>query len=592
MKYDGYRCLAAIAGTRVRLYTRSGLDWTQRFGRLSEPLATVTAGSALLDGEVCAVDASGRTDFASLGQALANGGPLVYFAFDLLEENGVDLASRPLAARKERLEALFAAGGERESVKLAGHVEGSGEQVLDALCRAGHEGIIAKRIEAPYRGTRTQNWLKVKCIQRRDFVIVGWRASTRQRGFASLLLAERATGRLRYRGRVGTGFTFESAASMQRALDERATKTPPGIDDVPASVARGARWVTPDLVAEVAFTELTADGLLRHPSFKSLRPAPEQPPVTTDRFELALRGMLAAELLGVRLTSPDRVVFAEQGVSKADLAGYYDAVAERMLPHIARRPLSLLRCPQGRAKSCFFQKHDTGGFPAAMSTVRIAERDGDEQPYFIVQDVAGLIAGTQMNVLEWHAWGSPAASVERPDRLVFDLDPDEALPFSDVREAATTVRDLLRDVGLESVPLVSGGKGVHVIVPLRGDVEWPVAKQFAHAVAQQLEAREPSRFVSGMSKARRVGRIFVDYLRNERGATAIVPWSTRARAGAPVALPVSWKALADVPSASAFSIDAAIERAEAEEPWPDFFTQRQGLRAAIGAMSSRLEEGR
>lgn len=585
MKYDGYRCLAAIAGSRVRLYTRSGQDWTQRFSRLVEPLAALTAGSALLDGEVCALDAAGRTDFSSLGGALSDGGALVYFAFDLLEQDGVDVTALPLVERKARLSALLAAGGKHDAVQFAEHIDGRGTQVLDAICRAGHEGVIAKRGNASYRGVRSDNWLKVKCTRRGEFVIVGWRASARRRAFASLVLAERSDEGLRYRGRVGTGFSHESAAELQRALDARTTR-PFAVEGIPATVARGVHWVKPELVAEVAFTELTNDGVLRHPSFKSLRTEQKGTLVPVDRTELSIRGMLAAELLGVRLTHPERIVFTEQGVTKGDLAGYYDAVAERMLPHIVDRPLSLLRCPQGGASSCFFQKHDSGGFPEAMDSVRVAEKDGDEQPYFVVHDVAGVIAGTQMNVLEWHAWGAPIADVERPDRLVFDLDPDTGLAFGDVREAATEVRELLRELGLESVPMVSGGKGIHVIVPLAGDVEWPAAKDFAHRVALRLAERDPKRYVATMSKAARVGRIFVDYLRNERGATAIVPWSTRAREGAPVAVPVSWRALEDIRAANAFGIDGAIEQAAGKDPWPDFFTRRQRLRPAISQLGA------
>lgn len=585
MKYDGYRCLAAIAGSHVRLYTRSGQDWTQRFHRLVAPLSALTTGSALLDGEVCALDASGRTDFAALGGALSDGGALVYFAFDLLEQDGTDLTGLPLVERKARLAEFLAAGGKHQGVQFAEHIDGRGTQVLDAICRAGHEGVVAKRRDASYRGARSDNWLKVKCTRRGDFVIVGWRASARRRAFASLVLAERTGEGLRYRGRVGTGFTHESAAELQRALDSRAAGAF-AVDGIPPAIARGVHWVQPELVAEVAYTELTNDGVLRHPSFKSLRTAQKDAPMPVDRTELSIRGMLAAELLGVRLTHPDRVVFTDQGVTKGDLVGYYDAVAERMLPHIVDRPLSLLRCPQGGASSCFFQKHDSGGFPDAIDSVPIAEKDGEKAPYFVVHDVAGVIAGTQMNVLEWHAWGAPISRVERPDRLVFDLDPDTGLAFSDVREAATEVRDLLRELGLESVAMVSGGKGVHVIVPLAGDVEWPAAKDFAHRVAQRLVEREPQRYVATMSKAARAGRIFVDYLRNERGATAIVPWSTRARAGAPVAVPVTWPALRDIRAANAFTIDAAIEHAAGSDPWPDFFTTRQRLRPALSQLGA------
>lgn len=291
--------------------------------------------------------------------------------------------------------------------------------------------------------------------------------------------------------------------------------------------------------------------------------------------------MIAAEAAGVKLTNPERVVFPGQGVTKADLVAYYALVAERMLPYIEGRPLSLLRCPQGRSKYCFFQKHDTGGFPDAMKTVKITEKDGTRESYFYIEDVAGLIAGTQMNVLEWHLWGSTQKGIEKPERIIFDIDPDEGLEFSHVREAAADIRKKLEDLGLETYPLVSGGKGVHVIAPLKPKLEWSEIKAFCKGVASQLAEEFPDWFTANMSKAKRKGKLFIDYLRNERGSTAIAPWSSRSRQGAPAAVPVSWDELAEVKAANQFDLMAAAERAKGPDPWKGYFDSRQVISKAM-----------
>jgi bifunctional non-homologous end joining protein LigD len=288
-------------------------------------------------------------------------------------------------------------------------------------------------------------------------------------------------------------------------------------------------------------------------------------------------GIAAAAKAGVRFTSPERVAFPDQGVTKGRLAAYYAAVGERMLPFIADRPLSLVRCPQGRSRSCFFQKHDTGGFPPQMKTVPIAEKDGDVEDYFYVEDVAGLIAGVQMNVLEFHLWGSRRDAIEKPDRIVFDIDPDPGLGFEPVKQAAAEIREGLAGIGLESFPLLTGGKGVHVIAPLRPKAEWPEVKAFCRGFAQRLADREPDRFVATLSKAERAGRMFVDYLRNERGSTAISPWSTRSREGAPCAVPVGWDELPSLPAPNMFTVDAAAARAALPDPWPGYFELRQQI---------------
>ncbi len=589
MKYDGYRCLAAIAGDQVRLFTRTGKDWTTQFQAIVPPLARITKGTALIDGELCAFDDKGRTYFSTLKDHLSNGGPLTYFAFDLLELDGENLTRLPLVERKARLEKLLGKVESSSLVQFSPHVTGNGQKVFDTVCREGHEGIIAKQANAPYRGERTRSWLKIKAGKRQEFVIAGWSPSSKKKTFASLLLGTWEDGKLVYRGRVGTGFNMELAQQLQQQLDGRARKTNP-FANAPRAIGRTARWVAPELVAEIGYTEFTPDGILRHPSFLALR---EDKPAGDVRMEMPAAapnaatpldgkaGISAAQAAGIKLTSPDRVVYPGQGVTKADLVAYYAAVAERMLPYIEKRPLSLLRCPQGRAKYCFFQKHDTGGFPDALKSVMITEKDGSKEDYFYIEDLAGLIAGTQMNVLEWHLWGSRIKDVEKPERIIFDIDPDEALGFEHVRAAAVDIGKELEAWGLQSYPLVSGGKGIHVIAPLRPTTEWPEVKGFCKTLAQRLADREPDRFVATMSKAKRKGRLFIDYLRNERGSTAIAPWSSRSRQGAPVAVPVSWAELETIQAANQFTLADAAARAKQPDPWKGYFDTTQSITKAM-----------
>ena len=604
MKYDGYRALAAVAGPEVRLYTRNANDWTRQFGRLVEPLSRLTKGSALLDGEICAFK-DGRTDFSTLKDALSTGGDLVYFVFDLLEQDGEDLTKLPLIERKTRLRKLLGKPNPKSAIQYSEHVQGQGEKVFEAMCAAGQEGVIAKRADDRYRSERTRSWLKIKCIQRQEFVIGGWRPSDKKRGFASLLLGTWEDGKLVYRGRVGTGFTVASSEELQALLDARARKTSP-FAGVPRDISRKAHWVEPELVGEIAFTEFTPDGVLRHPSFLGLRedkPARqisrEKPVAATPKpakgkakpvpsVELTNEaGIAAAEKLGVRLTSPDRVVYPGLGVTKAQVVAYYAAVAERMLPFIAERPLSLVRCPQGRARHCFFQKHDSGGFPEQMKKVAVTEKDGQVEDYFYIDDLAGLVAGVQMNTLEYHLWGSRIDLLEKPERVIFDIDPDEGLGFEHVRQAALDIRGHLAEFGLESFPMVTGGKGIHVIAPLQRRAEWPDVKAFCKGFAQRLADAEPDRFVANMSKAKRKGRLFIDYLRNERGATAIAPFSTRSREGAPCAVPISWEEVETISGANIFSLGAAAAKAAEPDPWPDYFKLKQAITATMLKTVSR-----
>ncbi|KQT54218.1 ATP-dependent DNA ligase [Aureimonas sp. Leaf454] len=602
MKYDGYRVLVALGGGVAKLFTRSGLDWTDRFGALRPAMERLACRSALIDGEVVAFDGAGRTDFSTLQARLKNGGPLSCFCFDLLELDGVDLAAEPLSERKARLQNLLS--GEQDGTLLfSEHVAGRGKAVLDEICKAGHEGIVSKRADAPYRAGRGSAWLKTKCTRRQEFVIGGYSVSDKKgRPFSSILVGVKDGDRLVYRGRVGSGFDDRTLDDLAESFDSLASATSP-FADLPAPIRRTARFVKPTLVAEIDFAEITADGQIRHGVFKGLRadkkadevtgegamrttPTPQKPSNrATSRPDPASRSSKDA-IAGIALSHADRVVFP--GITKGDIAAYYEAVSERMLVHAGRHALSLVRCPKGPKQHCFFQKHDSGGFPDAIRKVPIAEKDGGTEDYLFVEDAAGLVGCVQMNALEFHVWGSRIDRIETPDRMVFDLDPDEGLGFGSVREAAGDVRNILNHLGLESYALVTGGKGIHVVAPLTGRQSFDVVKDFARTLATKLADGDPARFVATMSKAKRRGRIFIDWLRNERGATAIAPYSTRARDGAPVATPVSWKELDTLEAANTFRISDITARLNDEDPWAAYGTIRQSLTKPVLARLARL----
>jgi len=556
IKYDGYRSLIATDSGGPKIYTRSGLDWTDKFPGIAETAATLPPG-ALIDGEIVAMK-DDKPNFSTLQEAISAGGEgLLFFAFDLLAGGGEDLTALPQIERKERLRALL--DGADERIRFSEHIIGQGERLFESMCREGFEGVVSKRADAPYRGTRSKAWLKIKCTHRQEFVILGWIASTaRGRGFKSLLLGVNGPEGLVYAGKVGTGFNSETLISMRERLDSLATDTPAA--KVPRSDARGAHWVKPELVAEIAFAEFTAEKVVRHASFLGLRE--DKPADAVVAEEPA--ALPDAAPSSIKISSRDRVIFPESKLTKGDLADYYAAVAPIALPWLAERPISLVRCPQGRAKQCFFQKHDAGSFGEQVHHVDIREKDGSTEPYLYVSDADGMLACVQMGTIEFHGWGSRVADVEKPDRLVFDLDPDEGLGFEVVKKAAEHLKEQLAEMGLTSWPMLSGGKGVHVVVPLVPQAEWPAAKSFCERFARALAQAEPERFTANLKKASRTGRIFIDYLRNQRGSTAVLPYVARARANAPVAAPVTWTELRGIDSAHAFTIkDAAtlLERA-------------------------------
>ena len=572
-KYDGYRLLIATGSGAATAWTRNGKDWSDRFRALVKAAAKLPAG-CLIDGEAAALDEEGRPSFQLLQSTLQEqrGSNLVFYAFDLLVDRGEDITRLPNIERKDRLKSLLA--GVHPPILFGDHVIGHGEDLFREICKQGGEGLIAKRADAPYRSERSRNWLKIKCIQRQEFVIVGWSESDRRRGFRSLLLGTRDGRKLTYAGKVGTGFNAKLIEELMERMEPLAIDK--AILEVPRADRKGAHWIEPKLVAEIAFTEFTSDGVLRHPSFIALR---EDKPATDVVREvpqhLRERGMKSkpkpksastakskhstAESFGIEISSPERVIYPELGLTKKDVADYYATVEPLVMVDAAKRPMTLIRCPGGRTGECFFQKHDKGTFGPNVKQIPIEEKDGEFEDYLYFDDIRGLLACVQMGTIEFHGWGSKVDKVEYPDRLVFDLDPDVGLDFGKVKEAAVRVRDLVAELGLESFPLLTGGKGIHVVIPLDATADWAEVKSFADRFSRAVAEAEPDRFTANIRKVQRKGRIFLDWLRNQRGATAVMPYSARAREGAPVAAPIGWDELDDYDSGAAFSIRDAGE---------------------------------
>ena len=537
-KFDGYRCLAALGKGGTRLWTRNGKDWTDRFGSLADAFAPLPCDAALIDGEVM-VERNDRSAFSSLQAALAAGGPLRFYAFDLLSLDGKDLTGAPQVDRKDRLAALLSDLPAYAPLRLSTHIAGGGPDLFARACAAGGEGIVSKRADARYRDGRSSAWVKVKCTRRQEFVVGGYSPSDKRgRPFASLLVGEHGPDGLRYRGRVGSGFGSDDFDMLMGAM--RSRKTSPFVD-VPADIARTARWIAPAPVIEVEFAEFTADGHVRHGTYLGLRLDKAAAYVTIEMPRPAppATGRASVQVHGIRISHPERIVFPAEGRTKLDLARYYEMASDRLLSIAGHRPLSLLRLPDGLDGERFFQKHAGPSFPREVGRVEIEESDGSTGTYLRANRPEAFVAAAQMGTVEFHVWGARADRLERPDRLIFDLDPDEALGWSEVRSAATDLRDRLADLGLATVPVGTGGKGFHVCVCLRRTRGWETVKLFSKTLAHVLAETEPGRFTATMSKARRKGRIFIDWLRNERGSTVIAPYSVRARPGAPVAMPVT-----------------------------------------------------
>lgn len=619
IKYDGYRMLARIGQGRATLWSRNRKEWTDRLPTLIDELAALPCRSALLDGEVVVPQGHGRTSFEGFRKAIGAGSDrkTAYQVFDLLHLDGDDLRELPLLERKQRLQALLGQAA-KGRVRYSDHVLGQGRKFFEHGCRLGLEGSVAKRADAPYRSGRHPDWIKIRCGLRQEFAIVGYTPSTAGRDRIGSLILAVNEGRkgLRYAGRVGTGFSDADRRELLRKLSPLRAARPP-VEDPGEPDLRDAVWTRPSLVGEVSFTEWTSAGRLRHPSFHGLRedktPADvvRETPLRSAELQAAARhaarGKTPREanakatrspaaapgeerVEGVRITHPERVLYADAGLNKLDLARYYSEAASLLLPHAEGRPLALVRCPEGQGGTCFFQKHPAaGGPPPGVERVLIREKDGTApQPHMLVRSAEGLVGLVQNGVLELHLWGSHAEDVERPDRMVIDLDPSPELPFARVIEGAREVRARLEELELESFVMTTGGKGLHVVTPLRRTLGFDELKAFTHAFALAMAAEQPARYLAVASKARRTGRIFVDYLRNGRGATAICPYSTRARPGAPIAVPLRWDELKPGLHADPFTVANAGPRlaaARKRDPWTGYVAagRQQLSRAALRA---------
>lgn len=597
IKFDGYRLQARIQGGKATLLTRKGLDWTAKFGALAEALAALDLGAALIDGEAVVEDAHGVSDFSALQAALKAGDTsrIVFHAFDLLHLDGVDLAGAPLAERKRLLALLLDDAPAGGTVRLSEHIVGDGEAMKRHACRIGLEGIVSKRADRPYSSGRSGDWLKTKCSARQEFVIAGYvPATSLRKAVGSLVLGVYEGDDLVHVGRVGTGFTEREARTLYEAIEAVHADGPPFAAPLPRAAAAKVRWARPELVAEIELRGWTADGLLRHASYKGLREdkdprevareAPAPTPPAKGRTRVAKSAEPAGTYAGITLTSPDRILWEGQGVTKQGLADFYTEIADWILPEIENRPLALIRCPSGAEKECFFAKHPWKGMDKSVLTPTI----GDDA-VIAVRDLRGLMTLVQFGVLEIHPWGSTLTDPEKPDRLVFDLDPGEGVGFPEVIAAAQAVRERLTADKLESFVKTTGGKGLHVVVPIAPKAGWDEAKAYTAGVASAMAKDDPAHYTDTLAKSARKGRIFVDYLRNGRGATAVAAYSTRARPGAPVATPLFWEELGPEIAPNHFTVDNLPTRLAhlKRDPWEGIRTLKQALPKTASGRSAK-----
>ena len=602
IKYDGYRLFIRIDGRDVRIITRKGNDWTGRFPTLVEAASRLPVREALIDGEVVKLDASGISSFQALQNAIHSPGErgLHFYAFDLLHLDGYDLGPCALGDRKKLLAELLQ--GTEDPFRYSDHVEGNGKAFFQEACRLRLEGIVSKRADRPHRPGRRGDWLKAKCGLEQEFIITGWTDPEGARnGFGALLLGVHDDrGVLRHAGKVGTGFSERSLDEILRKLVRLEIPESP-FPGPRRKTPRGVHWVRPELVAQIAFNAWTDDGLVRHASFQGLRE--DKPPEVIVREKpadsgkedpkprpaaRARGGKEAVEVGGVRVTNPGRVVYPETGATKEDVARYYLLAAERILPHVEGRPLTLFRCPSGRVKGCFFQKHANETIPAAVHRIPIQE-EKKKADYLVVDTVEGLVSVIQMGALELHTWGSRTRKLEEPDRLVLDLDPDPSVPWERMVEAAFLVKELLAELDLESFLKTTGGKGLHIVVPLAPRMGWEEVRGFAQALARSMVLADPAAYLDTASKSARRGKIYVDWLRNGRGATAIEAYSTRAREGAPIAMPIRWPELRAGARPDTFTLADAPRRLAGKDPWEGYFSIRQSItKSALAKLEKRV----
>ncbi len=581
----------------MRLLTRRDHDWTEKFEPLLTEFRGLSVRNAYLDGEAVVIGDEGISDFSALQNWFTTGkGRLVFYVFDLLFIDNEDLRNRPLIERKERLRALLAAG-KSHRLLYSGHQLGDGPRFFKAAASMKVEGIISKQTDAPYASGRARSWVKIKVVERQEFVIGGFIPSTVSKAsIGALLMGEYVSGRFVYVGKVGTGYTNAMAAGLFRKLSKLERGDPP-FEEVPRDVRHGSVWVEPKLVAEVEFGAWTEDHILRHAAFQGLREDKAPQDVKPEKVETvetaiaktpakkAMHRTAAAKkdaemrpkVLGIGISHPERTVFPDKKITKLQVAQYYEAIGGAMLPHVSDRPLALVRCPDGVGPACFFQKHAGASLPDAIREV--PQGGGHKGAVLLINSVEGLVSLVQRGVLEIHCWGSRYKKLEQPDMVVFDFDPDAAVKWPKVVKAAVDMRAFLKNLGLESFVKTTGGKGLHVVAPFKPLLEWEAVKEFTRMVADKFAATDPDMYLINMSKKKREGKIFVDYLRNGRGSTVIAPYSTRARPGALIATPLTWTELDGGAKPQDFTMEKVILRVmrRFKDPWKAMFGVKQSI---------------
>jgi bifunctional non-homologous end joining protein LigD len=586
-KFDGYRLLARISAGQVRLFTRQGNDWTARLKPLAQALQALKLGSCWLDGEIVVLNEQGVPDFNRLQNAIDNARTqdIVMFLFDLPFHAGRDLRAVPLRSRRAALQALLA-GRTTERIRFSDELPAAPAEVLAAACRLGLEGVILKRADSRYASRRSEDWLKLKCQRRQEFVVIGFTDRANSPGeVGALMLGYHEDGRLRSAGSVGTGWATAQGRELHRRLVALETDKPP-LDPAELQPGRWSkrqrgseRWVKPQLVVEVAFGEWTPDGHIRHASFRGVRE--DKPAKAITREQAQPVSAPAPPQRKHAITHPERVIDPSTGLRKIDLVHYYESVADWLLPHLRQRPVSLVRAPQGINGELFFQKHSEARMPG-VTELDAALWPG-HAPLLVIDSVEGLISATQMNVVEFHTWNSTARKIDLPDRVIFDLDPGEGVGWPQLQEAAVLMRTLLQELGLQSWLKTSGGKGLHVVVPLAPRLDDDAVKAFSKAAVEHMARTIPQRFVAKSGGARRVGKIFIDYLRNGHGQTTAAAFSARARPGLGVSMPVAWEQLASLKGGAHWTVRTAREHLSfmgRDDPWAAYWKTRQSLAAA------------
>ncbi|QJD92727.1 DNA ligase D [Duganella dendranthematis] len=598
VKFDGYRILARIDGKDIRLVTRNGNDWTHKLQPLHAALSKMKLPSGWYDGEIVVHDDNGRPDFGLLQNAFDkdNPGDMVYFIFDLPFHNGRDLRDVPLEQRRAELEKVLAKR-QTDTVRFSAALNATPQDMIAAACQMGLEGIIGKRRDSRYTARRTGTWIKLKCGQRQEFVIGGYTDPQGTRsGFGSVLLGTYdKDGKLQYAGNVGSGFNAATLDDLKAKMDKQAADKSPFAPS--RDIDKKAHWLKPVLVAEVAFGEWTHSGSIRHAVFKGLRKdkkanaiVREQPAHIKEEpaMQTAVEGTLPKSL---KITNPDRVIDKQSGATKITLVRYYALVAPLMLPHLKGRPVSLVRAPEGVGGELFFQKHAEVSRMPGVKQFR-QSLDPDHPPMLEVPTEEGLLSASQMNVVELHTQNANGSSYEKPNRMIFDLDPGKGVTWDQVKEAAQLMRAFLTELGLPAFLKTSGGKGLHVVVPIKPGYGWDDVKSFSQAIVAHMAETIPERFVLKSGPRNRVGKIFIDYLRNGRGATTVSAWSARTRPGLGISVPITWEELDSLQSADHWNVTNVHTRLDVgNTPWDDYAKSAKGLASAMKRMQFKPGQG-